>query len=189
MEVDKNFNSELFNAFSNKLAWYTSTQIPLLQSNYVNMHSLVENLLKTLINKGALAADPYKNDKKISKVTPIDCGSYIESDRAQIIGARLSDYEMMLDFICNYFNFSITTLSTDQIKALLQFNEGFTWSSIATTSKSQNTRGLAEALNTIRRGSDSFATDLANNSLHTADKTMSQINAILNDLASFQREV
>ncbi|MDD7417347.1 MAG: hypothetical protein SPI86_01785 [Treponemataceae bacterium] len=189
MEVDKNFNSELFNAFSNKLAWYTSTQIPLLQSNYVNMHSLVENILKTLINKGALAADPYKNDKKISKVTPIDCGSYIESDRAQIIGARLSDYEMMLDFICNYFNFSITTLSTDQIKALLQFNEGFTWSSIATTSKSQNTRGLAEALNTIRRGSDSFATDLANNSLHTADKTMSQINAILNDLASFQREV
>ncbi|MCR4789663.1 MAG: hypothetical protein K5839_01135 [Treponemataceae bacterium] len=188
MEKD-NFEAELSQAYNDKLSWYISNVIPEILQNYVALHSLVDNILSTLISKGVIIADPYRKDKRITSIQPIDKSQYLDSERSKQIGVRLSDYELILDYICTYFNFSVDTLTTENIKKLLDFNETFLWHNVVKTSKARNTRGLAECLQPIRGGSDTFAIDLINNNLASAGKLNESINASLKDFASFQREI
>ena len=70
--------------------------------------------------------DVEKHEKKISEIKPIPDKPFTESERNVVIGTRLSDYESMLDFICNYLTFSISNIKADRIKQLVEFNNKFT---------------------------------------------------------------
>ena len=127
--------------------------------------------------------------KKISEIKPISDKPFNESERNLVIGTRLSDYESMLDFICNFFTFSVSNIKADRIKKLVDFNNGFQWHSVIATSASPNTKGLSDCLVPIRQGTDALATSVLNDSLSNAAKTVEIINGILKEFADFQREV
>ncbi len=189
MENFDNFTKELFEVFDEKVRWYETEELPRMLEEYRKLHAHVGNVYTTLLKKSTITADPYKLEKKISEIKPISDKPFSESERNVVIGTRLSDYESMLDFICNYLTFSISNIKADRIKLLLAFNNGFQWNSVIATSASPNTKGLSDCLIPIRQGTDALATSVLNDSLSNAAKSVEVINSILKEFADFQREV
>lgn len=189
MDSPDTFKTALFSAFDEKLSWYDTVEMARLLTEYRNFHAHVENLLTTLLNKGSISSDPYKHDKKISDIEVPEESFYNESERNVVIGTRLSDFESILDFLCNYFKFSIATFTVDRIKKLIALNNVFQWNSLVTNSTKPNSRGLAECLVSIRQGTDTLTISVINDSISNAAKCVGTINTILKEITDFQREV
>ena len=68
MGIDTSFNSTLFSAVEAKLAWYETTGFPQLHDEYRSFRTVLCNLISLLEKKGLIQPDPYKSDKKISKI-------------------------------------------------------------------------------------------------------------------------
>lgn len=189
MENYENFTKELFEVYDEKVSWYDTEELPRVLEEYRRLHAHVGNVYTTLLKKSTISADPYKLEKKVSEIKPISDKPFADSERNIVIGTRLSDYESMLDFICNFFTFSVSNIKADRIKQLIAFNNGFKWNSVIATSDSPNTKGLSDCLIPIRQGTDALATSLLNDSLVNAAKSIEIINSILKEFGDFQREV
>ncbi|MGP1587360.1 MAG: hypothetical protein ACTTHG_03345 [Treponemataceae bacterium] len=188
MEMDKELNGKLFSSFNEKLDWYNSVELKNILGNYRELHSIVSSLIKTLISKGTIIEDPYKMDKKITDIEPIEKTPFNSNDRASVLGRRLSSYELTLTFISDCLSFTTNVLTMEKIKKLLEFNKSFEWNAFSTCTQNVNTRELAESLISIRQGSDLLAINLVNSTLEISGKTITKINDALKLFGNFQRE-
>ena len=105
MAEDFNFEKALQEALEEKVAWFDSNVMVEMLDNYRVLYSAVNNVMGLLLQKGLITPDPYKLDKKISDVVIPEDSEFAESARSQVMGVRLSDYERVLDFLCNFFKF------------------------------------------------------------------------------------
>lgn len=189
METTENFNKQLFELVEAKKQWYDTDEMYKILEEYRNLLGVVNNLINLLEKKGLIQPDPYKLDKKISDITVPDENPFLDSERSMVIGARLSDFESMLDFICNIFKFSVATVSVERIKILLSLNNYFQWNALVPTSQKPNTKGLAEIIHAIKMGTDTLAVSVLNETINYASKTISKINGMLKELTDFQKEI
>ena len=107
MDSNENFSEQIIEAVEAKAAWFDSSELPKLLEAFRNIKGYVTNFVSILTRKGFIQDDPYKHEKKISSVGPIDDSPFLETERATAIGTRLSDYDNMLDFICSYVKFTV----------------------------------------------------------------------------------
>ena len=189
METSDNFNKQLFELAEAKKNWYDTEEMIKILEEYRNLLGVVNNLINLLEKKGLIQPDPYKHDKKISDIAVPDEIPFLDSERSMVIGARLSDFESMLDFICNIFKFSVATVSVERIKTLLALNNYFQWNSLVPNSTKPNTKGLAEIVQAIKMGTDTLSVSVLNETINYASKTVSRINGLLKELTDFQKEI
>lgn len=183
------FFSDLITAIDNKTQWYDNVELPRLLSFYRELQVHASNVFQTLLKKGVISEDPYKHDKKISDIIAPDDTPFADSERSVVIGSRLSDYDNMLDFVCNYLKFSVDSINIDRIKRMIALNNCFNWTSLLPSSTKANTKTLAEMITTIRMGTDSIAVNVINDSVSHASTSISNINSILKDLTDFHKEL
>lgn len=188
MENNSNFTNALLPALDAKTKWYDTETLPKLLDNYRLLHTCVKNLFDFLVKKSLITPDPYKLDKKISDITPPESTQFVENEKSVIIGQRFSDYESMLDFLCNYYKFSTAHLTMQNIKKLVELNNSFLWANFSINSNKTNTRVLANIVADGRQKSDALTSSMINDSLQKASRAMSDINSVLKEFAEFQRE-
>jgi hypothetical protein len=189
MGIDTSFNSTLFAAVESKLAWYESTGFPQLHDDYRSFRTVLCNLIGLLEKKGLIQPDPYKSDKKISTIAVPPDGPFLDNERSMVMGARLSEYESMIDFICNIHKFTISNTTMNQIKIFLGINSYINWSSVVPTSQKPNTKALAEIVTSIKMGSDRLATNMVTDCIQQSTKIINKINGMLKDITDFQKEL
>ena len=189
MGSQDNFSTQLLQALDAKASWFDTVALPKVLENYRLHSSCVQNLLGALIKKSIINADPYKHDKKISNIIIPDNTEFSEGERAAVIGLRLSDYDSMIDFLCNYFKFSVAHVDLNRINKLLALNNTFLWSNFSTNNPKPNTHGLATLVAQARSGADPLTQSLFNDSISKSAKAIEEINATLGELAAFQREM
>lgn len=189
MGIEQNYNKQLLELAEAKKQWYDTEEMFKILEEYRNLLGVVNNLINLLEKKGLIQPDPYKLDKKISDIAVPDEIPFLDSERSMVIGARLSDFESMLDFICNIFKFSVSTVSVERIKTLLSLNNYFQWNALVPTSTKPNTKGLAEIVQAVKMGTDSLSVSVLNDTINYAAKTISKINSLLKDLTDFQKEL
>lgn len=186
---DKEFSKNFIEAIDQKTEHYNRDVFPQLLEGYRLLHTCVKNLIDSLVQKSIIKPDPYKLEKKISDIELITNEQFIDSEKALVIGTRVSDYEAMLDFISTYYKFSIENMNFGKIKKFVEFNNTFMWGNFSTSNPSPNTRGLALLLSEAKYSSQALTVSTINDNLSKCDKTTKQINAILKDLNEFQKEV
>ena len=189
MDVDTSFNGSLFTAAEAKLSWFEANVFPQLQNEYRSFHTTLCNLINLLEKKGLIQPDPYKNDKKISSITVPPDGPFLDNERSMVMGARLSEFESMLDYICNIHKFTIANTTMNQIKILLGINNYIQWSSVVPTSQKANTKALAEIVSSIKMGSDKLAVNMITDCITQSTKNINRINGILKEITDFQKEL
>lgn len=189
MAEEFNFEQALARALDEKAAWVNSEVTPVILDNYRILYSAANNVMDSLLQKGLIAADPYKLEKKFSDVTIPEEGEFTEFEQRKVLGERLSDYERILDFLCNSFKFSTQNLVLPRIKKLIALNNCFQWGGLVVTSKQPNTRGLATLVNAVRRGSDSMTIISVNGAITAAAKAIVEINGALKQTSDLQREM
>lgn len=185
---DESFNVKVIKAVESKTSWFDSTMLVQVQDRYRNHLVFIKNMFDLLQKRSLVIPDPYKNERKILKVTCPDESPFNENDRAQQLGIRLNDYETMLDYICNYMKFSVDQLTTDKIKALLEFNNSFAWANLTASSNRINTRALGIALSELKNSGMGMAVGMLFDGLGNTAHEIEGINKVLKALGNFHRE-
>lgn len=185
---ENDFNSKIIAAIEEKGLWFDTQKLPKMQEAYRLHLTCVRNLFEAMVNKNLLTPDPYKKDKKISQITQIDNHEFTENERNMTLGIRFSDYESMIDFVCNYMKFSIRQLDMEKIRKLLELNNTFTWSNLTENASKPNTRGLAVCLKHLRNGAPPIILSLIKDTTHKSEEAMKEINDGLKALADFHKE-
>ena len=183
-----NFSAEFKVALNQKQEWFNTVRLQDLLGQYRLLHTCVHNLFDTLTKKNIIIPDPYRLDKRISDITIPDSSQFSEGDMAKIFGARFSEYETMLDYICTYYRFTVENLTIPTVKKLLDFNKVFDWDNVSTNNAKINTRSLALALATAKMGAPGVIQSMLNDGVAKCAQSTKEINAILNELGVFLRE-
>lgn len=186
--MDENsFNARYLAAFEEKKQWYNTVMLPKIQDNYRLHLVCVNNLFDALVKKSLINPDPYKKDKKISQISSPEDTSFNDNERANVLGVRFSDYQSMIDFICNYTKFTVEQLTPDKIKRLIDLNSTFGWTNLSPNSPKINTRSLAVCISSARNGAQPIQIAMINDSMNKTIEAMNFINSGLKDLADFQK--
>ena len=186
---EKNFSEQLIAAIDKKTDWFNSRELQNVLEQYRLMHTCEKTLYEFLLKKSLITPDPYKNDKKISDIVPPENSPFTDNERSMIIGMRLSDYDSTLDFLCNYYKFSVSNLQISNIKKLIDLNNAIQWNSFSVNSTNINTRTIATLLFNAKQGADALTVNMINDSVSKAGKAVLAINKSLKALTEFQREV
>ena len=188
MENENNFTETLIQALDAKAQWYDLEELPHILENYRLLHTCIKVLFDFLVKKALITPDPYKVDKKISDIKSPENTQFLENERSIIMGQRFSDYESTLDFLCNYYKFSVSQLTLTNVKKLVDLNNSITWNSFSANSNKVNTRVLSTLIFSARQSSDALTASMVNDNLSKASQALNDINAALKDYTDFQKE-
>lgn len=189
MEDNTIFNQRLEVALSKKTEWYNSTDLLELVEAYRLIYTCVKNINEFLVKKDVINPDPYKLDRRISDIAPLDASPFQDQEASNVLGTRFSEYEMMLDFICTYFRFSIENLSSSKIKTLLDINKTFDWNNLSPNNTHCNTRALAVAIGHAKINSPAVLISTLGDNLEKCKKNVLYISKKLVEINDFNKEL
>jgi hypothetical protein len=164
------------------------TELPKLKDNFRLFQTAFEGIHGVLDKKGIIHEDPYKYEMKISEVTTPPEGPFPEGEKVDQMSVRLSQFDSYLDFLNNYYQFSVDFLGMGRIKRLLALVKYFNFTQFAETSNQVNTRALAELVGQVRKGTDQLSSGILTEALSQLDKTSRDILSSLKGLAGYHRE-
>ena len=188
MEVNDNYTNQLEQALLEKTEHMDRQELKQLRDDYKLFQSAFQGIYNVLLRKGLIHEDPYKLELKISEVQTPPEGSFAESEKLDQMCIRLSQFESYLDFLNNYYQFSVEFLTLGRIKKLVGLTKYFSFTAFTENSSHLNTRYFAEIVSQIRKGSDPLSTGIINEGLLQLDKASRKIFLALKDLGNIHRE-
>ena len=188
MESTKNFSEELEHRIAIQREEFNKHLLPQLQQNYAALGSVVKILRSNLLKKGLVYDDPYKYDSRMTEIKVPSNEAFSDGERAAVVGSRLAQYQTMLDFLTNSYQFNCSFLTPQRIASMLALNKTFQWSAFNENSTLANTRALAEICKSLHSVSDTLTGGLLRDSLGHLSKLDADINKTLRQLARLHRE-
>ena len=188
MESTKNFSEELKHHIAVQREEFNKRLLPQLQQDYAALGSVVKILRSNLLKKGLVYDDPYKYDSRMTEIKVPSNEGFADSERAAIVGSRLAQYQTMLDFLTNSYQFNCSFLTPQRIASMLALNKTFQWSALNENSTLANTRAIAEICKSLHSVSDTLTGGLLRDSLGHLAKLDTVINKTLRQLALLHRE-
>jgi len=188
MEGEQPFGARVAQAIENRRSAIENEELPRLKELFRVFHTSFQGLHQLLIRKGLVQQDPYKNEQKISDITPPADDPYLESDRDQAIGIRLDAYDNVLEFLNNYFEFRLDALGFKELKRLSELTRYIAWDSLSSQSSKPTTRGVADLVGRARGGHDSFANSVISDSLDQLARNTKTILDQIKVVLTFKRE-
>ncbi|MBQ7752803.1 MAG: hypothetical protein IJR80_03995, partial [Treponema sp.] len=189
MEESGNFEQELQEALVQKAEWFNNVQLPQTLGDYRMLHTIVKNLFELLAKKSLIIPDPYRLDKRISEIILPESKPFPEGDIAKELGLRFSDYELMLDFICTNFRFSLDNLTLPKIKKLTEFNGAFEWDSLSPNSAKVNTKALGIVISNAKGAAQPVMVSMLSDAIQKSADCLKKINIEMAELVEFQKEM
>jgi len=189
METSFEFQSALAEALERKRAFLEEKQLRSLKENFQILQTGFKSIYNILLRKSLVDEDQYKYDKKVSEVKVPSSDPFGESERREKLSLRLSDYDIQLDFVNSYYNFTIDELKMDEIKKLAGLTKYFRWDQVTETSSNLMTRTLAQALGKIKQGSDNLSTSILSDALNQTSKASRKALTILKEISEYHREM
>ncbi|MBN1797603.1 MAG: hypothetical protein JW822_03440 [Spirochaetales bacterium] len=159
-----------------------------LRDGFQAYQTLFENIYNILLRKGIIQEDPYKYDEKISEVNPPSDEAFLDTDKQNKMSQRLSFYHSQIEFLNNYYQFSLDFLTLGRLKRIVKLLKYINWSRVSITSPSPTTKVLAEYFAKIRQGSDSLSAGIIGDALTQIEKVLGVIFKSLNEVISFEKE-
>ncbi|MBN1523393.1 MAG: hypothetical protein JW904_02815 [Spirochaetales bacterium] len=180
--------SQVEQLLETKRATLDATSLKTLRDSFSAYQIYFENIFNILLRKGLIQEDPYKYDEKITEVNTPSDDALLESEESEKISQRLSSYHSNIEFMNNYYEFSLGFITLSRIKRIVKFAKYINWSQVTETSTSLMTRTLAKYFGKIRHGSDPLSASIINDSIVQIEKTLKQAFSTLGEITAFQKE-
>lgn len=188
MEDSTAYANRLEQALLAKVEQMDTTELKRLKDDFKLYQSAFQAIYNVLIRKGLITEDPYKYELKISEVTTPSESPFSESDKIDQMCIRLSQFESYLDFLNNYYQFSVDFLTMGRIKRLAALTKYFMFTQFSETSTHMNTKYFAEIVGLVKKGTDPLSTGIINEGLLQLEKTSRVIFQTLKDLTLLHKE-
>jgi hypothetical protein len=168
-------------------AWLEKSEFPKFKEEFRTFHNAFVALYKMLIQKKLINEDPYKQEAKIGEIRVPKAITY-EGDRMDQLTMNLSAYDNQLDFLVNFFQFSIDFLNLDNIKRILGLVRYIDWTHFTSDTHGSTTKVLVDLIGQIRGGADPLTINVISESLGKLNKTTGLIMGYLKIATTFNRE-
>ncbi|MDR2101566.1 MAG: hypothetical protein LBP43_03250 [Treponema sp.] len=188
MADNNEYRQILSNAINTRREWLERSELAKLKEELRSFQTAFSLLYGIYLKKGLIHEDPYKHEAKMGEIEIPATGAFSEAERVEQLSIRLSNYDNQLDFLVNFYQFSVEFLSIDRIKRILGLVKYIDWVHFIPESQSANTRAVAEITNQIKIGTDPLSLSMINDSLSALSKTTNTILNYLKLLSDFNRE-
>jgi len=188
MEDSQDYVAALEQTLEQRRAFIEEKEMRKLKESFRMFHSSYQAILNVLHRKGLLQEDPYKHDDKISDIEVPPEETFLESEKDHQMSVRLSRFDNQLDFLNNYFQFSLEYLNLTRIKTLLGLVKYVRWNQFSPTTAHMLTRTLAEYVTKIRSEADPLSAGIVKDSHDQIMKASRTILSILKEITEYQKE-
>ena len=182
------FLQQITEAINQKYTYVSTTVTGPLKENFRILHSTLNSMTQLCQKKGVLKTDPYRKEKQISEVTPPEDSSLGDAYAEDELAIRLSEYDAQMDFMINYVSFAPESLTLKDVKSMLGMLRLIRWNEFSSHATRPTTRTFASIVETIQKGSDSFAAGAISSSINQCAKLYQEINNQLKHLTFLKRE-
>ncbi|GMO31564.1 MAG: hypothetical protein Ta2F_07090 [Termitinemataceae bacterium] len=190
--AQEEFMTLLKNAIDSRQTWFERTELPKLKEEFRTFHSAVSSLYSLFVQKGQISEDPYKNDMKLNDINvPTETSAIADNNLRDQLGLRISALDNQLDFLCNFYEYTIPSFSQNKIKTMLGIIRYIDWQRLTPESQSFTTRAFAQVLTDARRAvvGEPISAKLLTDSIHALEKGTKTILAALKQISDFNREI
>jgi hypothetical protein len=185
-------NSDYINKLTEVLAararWLEKSEMVKLKDEFRIFHTAFVALYQLCLKKGLINEDPYKNEVKIGELQIPETGPFTEADYKDQFSLRLSNYDSQLDFLVNFYQFSLEALTVDSIKRILGLVKFVDWTRLTNNSDVPNNKAMNEILSLAKAGADPLSASIINESLSKLNKTTWNILSYLKLVSDYNRE-
>jgi hypothetical protein len=185
-------NSDYINKLTEVLAarakWLEKSELVKLKDEFRIFHTAFVALYQLCLKKGLLNEDPYKNEVKMGELQVPETGPFTETDYKDQFSLRLSNYDSQLDFLVNFYQFSLEALTVDSIKRILGLVKFIDWTRLTNNSDVPNNKAMNEVLTQAKAGADPLSTSVINESLSKLNRTTGSILSYLKLVSDYNRE-
>jgi hypothetical protein len=182
------YQNKLSEALAVRRDWLEKSELVKLKDALRAYQSSFSSLYAIYLKKGLISEDPYKQEAKIGEIEIPDTGGFSDVGRVEQLGIRLSAFDNQLDFLVNFYQFSVEFLNLDRIKRILALVKYIDWIRFTPESQSPNTRAVAEITNQSKTGIDPIALSVIGESLTTLSRSTAAVMPLLKELADYNRE-
>jgi hypothetical protein len=176
-------------ALEKRLEWLSLTRMPELKAQFSEFRAIFSTLYAALLQKKAIAKDPYKTETPVSDLKMPETSPFFEPKKWEAFSLRLATYDNQLEYVTAFCDFSANTLKPDKIKVLQAIIWFIEWKNLSLTSPSPNTQAMAEIFLALR---DKAINKTMRTNLEACFNALyngaSRIDEILNEVNDYQRE-
>jgi hypothetical protein len=190
MEMTKNdgFLEALTGAINARAAWLEKTELPRMKEEFRIYQNAYLALYNIFLKKHLVEEDPYKDEVKRGELEVPETSSFTDAARKEQLSIRLSNYDSQLDFLVNFYQFSVDFLNLEKIKRMLGLVRYIDWPHMSNNSDFPNTKAVMELLNQLRPGTDPMSSSIINESLVNLSRTTGNILVCLKELTEYKKE-
>ncbi|MDR1586683.1 MAG: hypothetical protein LBS57_04425 [Treponema sp.] len=188
MAETKDYLTSLSEALQLRRDWLEKEDLVKLKEDLRVFQSSFSSLYTIYLKKGLINEDPYKQEAKIGELEIPDTGAFNEAERLDQLSIRLSNYDNQMDFLVNFYQFSVDFLNLERIKRILGLVRYVDWIHLTPDSISPITKVVAEITIQSKIGIDQIGLSVISESLgKLSGSTASVINS-LKRLSAYYRE-
>jgi hypothetical protein len=183
------YQKKLAETLEIRLAWLESAELPKLKNDLRTFQTSFATFYTYLLKKGLVGEDPYKHETKMGEIQVPETRAFSENEKKEQLSIRLASYDNQLDFLVNFYQFSIELFTLERIRRIRNLISYVNWVHLSIDSDGINTRTVAELVIKARQGGDNTALSIVNGTLTNLMKTTSSISEHLNLIQEYNREV
>jgi hypothetical protein len=187
-DTNTTYQNRLSEALAARRDWLEKSELVRLKEELRAYQSSFSSLYTIYLKKGLINEDPYKQEVKIGELEVPDSEGFSDAERTEQLSIRLSNFDNQLDFLVNFYQFSVEFLNLDRIKRILALVRYIDWVHLTNDSQSPNTRAVSEITLQSKTGADPIALSVIGESLGTLSKSTAAIVPLLKELADYHRE-
>jgi hypothetical protein len=188
MADTNDYTKALTEVLAARAGWLEKSEMVKLKDEFRIFQTAFAALYKLCLKKGLITEDPYKNEVKIGDLQVPETGPFTETDYKDQFSLRLSSYDSQLDFLVNFYQFSLEFLEVDRIKRILGLVKFIDWTRLTNNSDVPNNKAMNEILTLAKTGADPLSTSIINESLSKLSKTTGNILGYLKLVSAYNRE-
>jgi hypothetical protein len=189
MEMQENISiAQLEQTFTQYEDNLDKAVLPKLKEDLRIIHSAFKTIHSILLKKGFLHEDPYKDEIKVSEITIPSSEFFPDSEKTDQMSIRLSSYEVQLDFLLNYYQFSMEFLDISRIRLIAGLLRYINWDQIGPTAQDPISKAMGELITRVKQGGDPLSVGLLNDSLDQIYRTIPHCFRPLKDITEFSKE-
>jgi hypothetical protein len=183
------YRAKMAEALAAQANWLEREEMPKLKEGFRTFHNAFYSIYSLLLKRKLIREDPYKGEAKVAEIEVPETGNFPENERADQMGLRLANFDNQLDFIVNFYQFTLDNFSLDKIKRILGLIKYIDWTRfVSDAGANTNTNNMVELVNQARTQKDQISMNILGDSLINLNKSTGTIMTLLKKVSDYNRE-
>lgn len=182
------FTTRLERAVESRGVYVETRVLPQLKDQFRAMRSSYEAIHNVLRKKGLIKEDPYRYEERISELDVPSDAPYLDSERDTQLSVRMNQYQLRLEHLTDYYDFSFPYLNLKRLKTLVRFVKYINWRNLSDTATQPTTRGIAEQALKVKRGSEQLSANIVKDAQEQLNRISGSLQNLLKEITFYYRE-